>query len=123
VRTILHIDDSLLSLRAGETVLSQRLGHQVRQARSGEEGLAAVKESVPDLIILDIVMPGMDGFETLKALKADPATRGIPVLMCTGRTDEKELARAKRLGAAGCLSKPLKDEEAVRTAIAEALAA
>jgi CheY-like chemotaxis protein len=68
--------------------------------------LQRVLEERPDAILLDWMMPDMDGFETCRRLKADPATAAIPVIFLTARVQESEVARAMALGAAGCIGKP-----------------
>ena len=68
--------------------------------------LQRVAEEQPDAILLDWMMPEVDGFETCRRLKADPATAAIPVIFLTARVQEAEVARAMALGAAGCIGKP-----------------
>jgi len=83
------------------------LGHQVATASGGEEALASVAAEPFDLIILDIMMPDMDGFEVLTRLKKNPETRHVPVLVLSGYTEVDSVARCIQLGAEDYLSKPL----------------
>ena len=81
-------------------------GFEVASARDGLEALEKVRADLPDLILLDVVMPRMDGFETLQVLKADPATRDIPVVFVTVKGKMEDRQRGLQLGAAEYLTKP-----------------
>jgi DNA-binding response OmpR family regulator len=81
-KTILLIDDDADLAQAVQTAL-EAAGYRVETASSGEEGLQKVPKAAPDLIILDVMMPGMDGWEVCETLKGSEATRKIPVLMLT----------------------------------------
>jgi CheY-like chemotaxis protein len=84
----------------------KKAGFTVVTVGSGVEVLDRVAEERPDVILLDWMMPDMDGYETCKRLKADPATAAIPVIFLTARVQEAEVARAMALGAVGCIGKP-----------------
>jgi CheY-like chemotaxis protein len=84
----------------------KKAGFTVVTVSSGVEVLERVMEERPDAILLDWMMPDMDGYETCKRLKADPATAPIPVIFLTARVQEAEVARAMALGAVGCIGKP-----------------
>jgi CheY-like chemotaxis protein len=84
----------------------KKAGFTVVTVASGVEVLRRVVEERPDAILLDWMMPDMDGYETCRRLKADPATASIPVIFLTARVQEAELARAMALGAVGCIGKP-----------------
>ena len=84
----------------------KRAGLEVVTVGNGLEVLERVGEERPDAILLDWMMPDMDGFETCRRLKADPATRQIPVIFLTAKVQEAEVARALALGAVGCIGKP-----------------
>jgi len=107
VQEILLIDDDEGNLALFSEMLAE-CGYRVRVARSGEEGLAAARGTPPGLILLDITMPGMDGFEVCRALKADPALAPIPVLFTSGREEVVDKARAFALGAADYLQRPFR---------------
>ena len=84
----------------------KKAGFAVVTVGNGVEALQRVLEERPDAILLDWMMPDMDGFETCRRLKADPATASIPVIFLTARVQEAEVARALALGAVGCIGKP-----------------
>jgi CheY-like chemotaxis protein len=81
-------------------------GFEVRTAASGEEGLREAAAWQPDLILLDVMMPGMDGPTVLKKLQAIPETASIPVVFITARTQAQEVAALQSLGARGVIAKP-----------------
>lgn len=101
---ILIVDDVPANLR----VLAQALlpDYEVLVATGGEEALEAVAAERPDLILLDVVMPAPDGHEVCRRLKADPATRGIPVIFVSGRDEESDELDGLRLGAVDYIGKP-----------------
>src|SRR5256712_11676263 len=82
-------------------------GHEVLTAEDAVLGLRAIIASAPDLILLDLAVPYLDGFEMIEALRTDPATRNIPVIVLTGRGDDETYSRARELGAAQLLTKPV----------------
>jgi len=84
----------------------KRAGLQVVTVGNGLEVLDRVGPEQPDVILLDWMMPDMDGFETCMRLKADPATKDIPVIFLTAKVQESEVAKALALGAIGCIGKP-----------------
>ncbi len=81
-------------------------GYQVSSARSGEEGLKLIKSKVPDLIILDLMLPGMDGLEICRILKRDDRTRYIPIIMLTAKGEESDIIAGLELGAEDYITKP-----------------
>jgi PleD family two-component response regulator len=108
--TILIVDDDLFNLKLLKTQLAVA-GHAVRTASSGEEALAAVAEQLPDLILLDVMMPGIDGFEVARRLKADSRTRSIPIIMVTALEDNESRLKGLEMGAEDFLSKPVNRAE------------
>jgi CheY-like chemotaxis protein len=114
---ILVVDDSKSARFAIRSML-KKSDVAVELAESGEEALETLKKSKPDAIFMDHMMPGMDGFETTKEIKKDPATATIPVFMCTSNEGEEYIVEAKSIGAMGILPKPATPER-----IAEVLAA
>jgi DNA-binding response OmpR family regulator len=110
--SILVIDDDPLLLRLLQHKLQQR-GFAVRCADDGEKGLAAVAADPPDLVVLDAMMPGLDGPEVLRRLKEAPQWAGIPVVMLTARKQERDIVAALSHGAADYLVKPFLPEELV----------
>ncbi len=84
----------------------KKAGFTVVTVGNGLELLERVGHEQPDAILLDWMMPDMDGFETCRRLKADPSTKHIPVIFLTARVQETEVAKALALGAIGCIGKP-----------------
>jgi len=89
-------------------------GHEVLTAEDAAVGLRAVITEAPDLILLDLAVPYLDGFEMLKVLRNDAATKGIPVIVLTGRADDETFAEARRLGASQFLTKPITRDALIR---------
>ena len=89
-------------------------GHEVLTAEDAALGLRAIITEAPELILLDLTVPYLDGFEMIKALRNDPATRDIPLIVLTGRSDDEAFARAKELGASHFLTKPVSRDILVR---------
>ena len=104
-KLILAIDDEKDILKLLQYNL-EREGYQVICARSGEEGLEAVKSKRPDLVVLDIMMPGIDGLEVCKILRANKDSRNIPILMLTAKSSEVDQILGLELGASDYISKP-----------------
>ena len=94
---ILVIEDSKVFLRASMLCL-QEAGYLVVCASTGEEGIAAARKERPDLILLDMVLPRLDGMMVLRILNTDPITREIPVLVLSGNPKTQDIAEAKKLG-------------------------
>jgi two-component sensor histidine kinase len=107
---ILAVDDSATNLMLLSGILTAD-GHQVRTATSGEQALADVAASPPDLILLDIKMAGLDGFEVFRRLKARPSSRDIPVMFISAATETAERVRGLEMGAVDFISKPIQREE------------
>jgi DNA-binding response OmpR family regulator len=97
-RRILVVDDSALVAEAVKTKL-EASNYDVSLAYSGEEALDKVKEAVPDLMILDVYMPGIDGFEVCRRLREDPDTHTLPIVMLSSRGNIKEKLAGFRAGA------------------------
>jgi two-component system phosphate regulon response regulator PhoB len=97
---ILLVEDDRFLRRACETSLQQR-GFSVKSACDGEVGLRMAREAIPDLILLDLLMPKVSGIELLRELRADPATAGIPVVILSNSSREEDKAHASQLGALG----------------------
>jgi twitching motility two-component system response regulator PilH len=112
-RTILVVDDDQTHRSRAEKLLSAN-GYQVSTANNGIEAIAAVKRSRPDAILMDVNMPGMDGFATTRALKGDGATKGIPVVLVTSKDQKADKAWGQMLGAKGHVAKPYTDEQLLK---------
>src|SRR5689334_11903445 len=97
-RRILVVDDSALVAEAVKAKL-EASNYDVSVAHSGEEALAEVQKDMPDLMILDVYMPGIDGFEVCRRLREDPATQSLPIVMLSSRGNIKEKLAGFRAGA------------------------
>jgi len=104
--TILVVDDDEFNIKLLKKMLAIE-GHAVRTAASGEEALASVAEQLPDLVLLDVMMPGLDGLEVARRLKADPRTRPIPIILITALEDDESRIKGLEAGAEEYLSKPV----------------
>jgi len=102
---LLVVDDQRVNIQA--LFQAFQADHKVQMATSGEQALALCRSQPPDLVLLDVVMPGMDGFEVCQRLKADDATRDIPVIFVTGHHDEEAETRGLDVGAVDFISKPI----------------
>lgn len=102
---LLVVDDQPANVQALYRLFSAE--HQVLMATSGEQALKVAVEQQPDLILLDVVMPGMDGYQVCAVLRADPATRDLPVIFVTGERDEEAETRALDVGAVDFITKPI----------------
>jgi two-component system, cell cycle sensor histidine kinase and response regulator CckA len=107
---VLVVDDTLANLKLLADVL-EGAGHRVRLANDGELALRSVQARRPDLVLLDIRMPGLDGFEVCRRLQADAATRDIPVIFLSSLTETADKTKAFHLGAVDYLPKPVAPEE------------
>ena len=110
--SLLLVDDNPTNLQ----VLYQTLettGCKLLVAKNGEAALSIAQKASPDLILLDIMMPGIDGFEVCRRLKADPATEGIPVIFLSALTDTKDKVQGLQLGAVDYVSKPFQPDEVI----------
>src|SRR5574337_43064 len=98
-------DDALTRTLAGEAL--REAGFNVVEAESGEAGLAAFEAQRPDLVLLDVVMPGLDGFEVCRRLRAHPRLGHVPIIMLTGLEDTESIEKAYDSGATDFISKPI----------------
>jgi CheY-like chemotaxis protein len=110
---ILIADDNVQNLELLDAYLAE-LNCSVTTAADGAETLARALEAPPDLIVLDVMMPRLSGFEVCQRLRADPRTAGIPVLMVTALHDKADIDRGVEVGADDFLSKPILKDELLR---------
>jgi len=103
---ILIIEDDVFTAKLLSLGL-ERGGHSIIAASDGAQGVARARAHRPDLIVLDVLLPGMNGFEVLRHLKHNPTTHEIPVLMLTAQTDGRSVLAGIDSGAAAYLSKPV----------------
>lgn len=111
-RILIADDDSLLRALLQHKLTAE--DHQVVTAEHGGEVAALVEAHAPDVVVLDAMMPVMDGFEVLRRLKADPEVRDIPVVMLTALRREQDIVGGLQLGAADYLAKPFIPDELVQ---------
>ncbi|KQC11648.1 MAG: hypothetical protein APR54_10675 [Candidatus Cloacimonas sp. SDB] len=107
---ILLVDDEIANLRILESCLEDH-GYRVSSAKNADEAIKAVSKMNYSLILLDIGMPGMDGFELCSQLKSDPETRDIPIIFITGHKDSQSVAKGLNLGASDYIGKPINEIE------------
>jgi twitching motility two-component system response regulator PilH len=121
VALVLIVDDSPTDVHVMQMALEQS-GFKTAAAADGDEAIRKAKELRPDLILMDIVMPGVNGFQATRQLASDPETRSIPVIMISSKSQESDRVWGLRQGAVDYLVKPVSAEQLVRKAQA-ALAA
>jgi two-component system cell cycle response regulator len=109
---ILIVDDSKLIAHVAKTILVNR-GHEVILAQDGQAGLEAAKSSQPDIILLDLIMPVMDGYEVCGHLQADKNTKEIPIIMVTSKAETADKVKGLQMGALDYVTKPFDEAELV----------
>ena len=119
---ILIVDDSPTEVHVFKTILEKN-GHTIHVAENGEDGVAKAKEVLPDLVLMDIVMPGLNGFQATRQLATFEATASIPVIIVTTKDQETDKVWGIRQGAKDYIVKPVKEDDLinrVNTALAGA---
>jgi twitching motility two-component system response regulator PilH len=111
---ILIVDDSPTDAYLVKNILESQ-GYQTSEASNGEEGIQKAKDIKPNLIIMDVVMPGLDGFKATRKITKSPETKSIPVVIVSSKNMESDIAWAKMQGAKAFLVKPVKREELINT--------
>jgi twitching motility two-component system response regulator PilH len=112
VHKILLVDDSKTELHYLSDLLLKR-GYSVRTAESGDEALKRLAEDKPDLILMDVVMPGQNGFQLTRTITRDPRYMGMPVIMCTSKNQETDRVWGMRQGARDYVVKPVQADELI----------
>ena len=107
---ILIIDDSPTDVRVFTTLL-ERAGYTVIAVSTAEDGIERVRAELPDLVIMDVIMPGMNGFQATRILTRDPATAGVPIVMITTKSMETDRVWGLRQGARAFITKPVNEGE------------
>lgn len=109
---IVEDEESLLKL---ESILLTSKGYEVEGVADGLAAMEAIKKSQPDLVLLDIMLPEIDGFEVCRRIKEDPETRDIPVIMLTAKKSREDMARGEEVGADWYITKPFKSAMVIET--------
>ena len=110
IQKILLVDDSKTELHHLSELLGKR-GYKVRTAANADEALRRLGEDTPDLILMDVVMPGQNGFQLTRTITRDPRWSGVPVIMCTSKNQETDKVWGMRQGARDYIVKPVNTEE------------
>lgn len=110
IKKILIVDDSPTERHFLGELLTKN-GFQIMTLESGEEAVLKAKELMPDLILMDVVMPGMNGFQATRTISREEATKHIPIIMCTSKNQETDMVWAKRQGAVEYVVKPVDSQE------------
>lgn len=108
--SILVVDDSPTEIHVLKTMLEKN-GYSVLTASSGEEGVSKARQAKPDLVLMDVVMPGLNGFQATRQLSNDAATSAIPVIVVTTKDQETDKVWAMRQGAKDYIVKPVKERD------------
>ena len=109
---IVEYENCLLKL---ECILLASRGYDVKGVKGGEEALEAMRGYNPDLVLLDVIMPGMDGFEVCRRIKSDQMTRHIPVVMLTAKKKPQDIQQGLDVGAVSYITKPFKSSTVIET--------
>lgn len=117
---ILIVDDSPTEM-AKITQILKKNGHEVSTADGGEAGIALAKKHLPNLVLMDVVMPGINGFQATRQLTRNESTAHIPILIVTTKNQETDKLWGRRQGASGYLTKPINESDLI-AAIEKALA-
>ena len=112
VKRILIVDDSLTERQYLSELLSE-FGYACSLAVNGEDGIAKARSEHPDLILMDVVMPGTNGFQATRTLARDPQTQNIPILLCTSKNQEADKVWGLRQGALAYLTKPINPRQLI----------
>ena len=110
IQKILLVDDSKTELHHLSEMLTKR-GYEVRTAENGEEAMKRLGEDVPDLILMDVVMPGQNGFQLTRSISRNPDYADIPIIMCTSKNQETDRVWGMRQGARDYITKPVDQAE------------
>jgi twitching motility two-component system response regulator PilH len=112
IHKILLVDDSKTELHHLSELLTKR-GYSIRTAENGEEAMRRLAEDKPDLILMDVVMPGQNGFQLTRSITRDPRFADVPVIMCTSKNQETDKVWGMRQGARDYVVKPVDADELI----------
>jgi twitching motility two-component system response regulator PilH len=110
IKRILIVDDSPTERHVLNDMLG-RAGYEVVASDSGEDAIAKASQTQPDLILMDVVMPGLNGFQATRAISRDTRTKDIPIIICTSKSQETDRIWAMRQGARDYIVKPVRRDE------------
>ncbi len=110
IKKVLIVDDSPTERHVLTEMLTKQ-GYNVSTAENADDAMAKVKTLIPDLILMDVVMPGQNGFQLTRALSKDPVTQNIPIIMCTSKNQQTDRIWGLRQGARDYVVKPVKADE------------
>lgn len=110
IQKVLVVDDSKTELMFLTEILHQQ-GYQVRTAENAEQALARLEEEKPDLILMDVVMPGQNGFQLTRSLARNTKFADMPIIMCTSKNQETDRVWGLRQGASDYITKPVNPQE------------
>ena len=114
IKKILVVDDSPTERHVLVDLLTKN-GYQVITAESGEEGVEKAKKELPDLVLMDVVMPGLNGYQATRTLTREESTKNIPIIVCTSKGQETDKIWGLRQGAHDYLTKPVNPEKLLAT--------
>jgi twitching motility two-component system response regulator PilH len=114
MKRVLVVDDSPTEAYQISNILNKH-GYEVVAAESGEAAVELANEQIPDLVLMDIVMPGINGFQATRALTRNPKTREIPVIMVTTKNQPSDREWSRKQGARGYLVKPVPEKDLIDT--------
>jgi twitching motility two-component system response regulator PilH len=110
IKRILIVDDSPTERHVLNDMLT-KAGYEVVASDNGEDAILKAKTVKPDLILMDVVMPGLNGFQATRAISRDPATRAVPIIICTSKGQETDKIWGLRQGAKDYITKPLSESD------------
>ena len=112
IKRVLIVDDSPTERHVLNDMLT-KAGYEVVASDNGEDAILKAKTVKPDLILMDVVMPGLNGFQATRAISRDPATRSVPIILCTSKTQETDKIWGMRQGARDYIVKPVNRDELI----------
>jgi twitching motility two-component system response regulator PilH len=111
---VLIVDDSPTETQKMKAILTKN-GHEVLEAGGGQEGIDVAKAELPDVVLMDIVMPGVNGFQATRQIKQNDSTSHIPVIIVTTKNQDTDRIWSQRQGAVGYLVKPVDEKQLLKT--------
>lgn len=114
-KKILMVDDSATSLMMNKIIITKKTSHEVLTAENGPEGLKLAASTRPDLVLLDVMMPGMDGLEVCRKMRNQIETSRVPIVLLTYRSGDDIIRRGFESGCTAYLNKPIEDAKLIET--------